>query len=122
MKKRLDDKWARAGFHFKLDWLLRNINTALTGEALFSAMEDVSSHEFSRGLDRAEEMVDKLLNLISSPLGLDHPGSRKPLLVPAAYQVLSRSKWESYRSGGRSECPWLSLRDRSRDEKYKGWR
>jgi hypothetical protein len=37
MKTRLD-KWWQAGFHFRLEWLLRNINTILTGEALFSAL------------------------------------------------------------------------------------
>ena len=37
MKQRLD-KWKKAGFSFRLEWLLRNINTITTGEALFSAL------------------------------------------------------------------------------------
>ena len=36
MKARLD-KWRKADFHFRLELLLRCINTILTGEALFSA-------------------------------------------------------------------------------------
>ena len=32
-------KWQRAGFNFKLDWFLRCINTIVTGEALFAALE-----------------------------------------------------------------------------------
>ena len=42
MKCRLE-KWRRAGFQFKLDWLLRTINAVLTGEALFSALKDLLS-------------------------------------------------------------------------------
>jgi Protein of unknown function DUF262 len=44
------DKWGNAGFHFRLEWLLRNVNTIVTGEALFSALEDVEAAEFREGL------------------------------------------------------------------------
>jgi hypothetical protein len=79
-------KWQRAGFHFKLEWYLRCINTILTGEALFSALENVKPETFRDGVYQAEKSVDTLLNLISSRLGLDHDrvlGSRYsfPLLV-----------------------------------------
>jgi hypothetical protein len=33
--------WSQAGFGFKLDWLLRNVNAVLTGEAQFSKLADV---------------------------------------------------------------------------------
>lgn len=71
MRKRLD-KWERAGFHFKLEWLLRCINTILTGEALFTALEDVTTESFRNGLKQAERTIDTLLNMIASRLGLDH--------------------------------------------------
>ena len=71
MNRRLK-KWHNSGFHFKLDWLLRCVNTITTGEALFDALEEVSPPEFNRGLQEAEESIDYLLNLISSRLGLDH--------------------------------------------------
>lgn len=79
-------KWERAGFYFKLDWLLRCINTTITGEALFIALKDVSTDDFKEGLYRAEHHIDYFLNLIASRLGLDHDrvlGSRYslPLLV-----------------------------------------
>jgi hypothetical protein len=85
MKQRLD-KWGRAGFYFKLDWLLRCINTTTTAEALFTALKDVSVSDFHEGLLRAEHHIDYFLNLIASRLGLDHDrvlGSRYsfPLLV-----------------------------------------
>ena len=48
MKSRLE-KWRRAGFQFKLDWLLRTINAVLTGEALFSALKDVDTATFQAG-------------------------------------------------------------------------
>ena len=85
MKERLD-KWRHHGFHFKLEWLLRCVNTLLTGEALFTALADVAPDAFRNGLDRAEKRIDYLLDTISSRLGLDHDrvlGSRYsfPLMV-----------------------------------------
>ena len=80
------DKWGRAGFNFKLDWFLRCINSILTGEALFSYLDSVTTSEFKDGILRAEKHVDTLINLISGRLGLDHDrvlGSRYsfPLMV-----------------------------------------
>jgi 5-methylcytosine-specific restriction endonuclease McrA len=85
MKARLD-RWQRAGFYFRLEWLLRCINATVTGEALFSALKDVEVPAFQQGLQTAGDMVDRLLDMIASRLGLDHDrvlGSRYsfPLLV-----------------------------------------
>jgi hypothetical protein len=85
MKTRLE-RWQRAGFYFRLEWLLRCVNAAITGEALFSAMKDVEVPAFRQGLQTAGDMVDRLLDMIASRLGLDHDrvlGSRYsfPLLV-----------------------------------------
>jgi hypothetical protein len=85
MKARLD-KWRKAGFDFKLEWFLRCINTTITGEALFGALDKIDTSTFSSGLQQAEKAVDNLLNLVSGRLGLDHDrvlGSRYsfPLLV-----------------------------------------
>lgn len=71
MKVRLR-KWRTAGYHFTLEWFLRNINAILTGEAYFSALKDVNTTTFKKGLEVAEQKIDELLNLISSRLGLDH--------------------------------------------------
>lgn len=81
-------KWSDAGFYFKLEWLMRCINTIITGEALFSALENVDTPAFSEGLSKAEKAIDKLLNIISSRLGLDHDrvlGSRYSFPVMARY-------------------------------------
>lgn len=81
-------KWREWGFDFKLDWLLRTINTTVTGEALFTALKGVTPTEFRDGLLRAETHVDYLLNLISSRLGLDHDrvlGSRYAFPLMARY-------------------------------------
>lgn len=89
MKKRLD-KWGKAGFGFRLDWLLRSINTVLTGEALFSAMKDMDTATFKGGLAQAEQAVDRLLNMIASRLGLDHErvlGSRGAFPLMTRYLV-----------------------------------
>jgi hypothetical protein len=87
MKTRLT-KWKQAGFNFKLEWLLRCVNAILTGEALFSHLEAVKPAEFHGGLQQAEQAVDKILNMISSRLGLDHDrvlGSRYSFPVLARY-------------------------------------
>lgn len=80
-------KWKNAGFDFRLDWLLRNVNTVLTGEALFSALKDVSTQDFQLALGKAERAIDSLLNLIGSRLGLDYD---RVLGARYAFPVLSR--------------------------------
>lgn len=84
------DKWARAGFYFKQDWLLRCVTTALTGEAFFHALEGVDTATFRMGLEKGEKAVDSLLNMIGSRLGLDHDrvlGSRYSFPLMARYLV-----------------------------------
>jgi hypothetical protein len=65
-------EWANAGFHFNLDWLLRSVNTTLTGEAKFQFLHEKSAEDIQDGLKRATKHVDTSLNLISGRLGLDH--------------------------------------------------
>jgi hypothetical protein len=71
MKAKLKE-WAKADFHFNLDWLLRSVNTALTGEAKFQFLHEKSAANIQDGLKRATKHVDTSLNLISGRLGLDH--------------------------------------------------
>ncbi len=71
MKLKLKE-WANADFHFNLDWLLRSVNTTLTGEAKFQFLHEKSAEEIKDGLKRATKHVDTCLNLISGRLGLDH--------------------------------------------------
>ncbi len=65
-------RWRDGGFHFDLDWLLRCVNTIVTGEAKFLHLHDVASDRVQEGLKRAERGIDALLNIISGRLGLDH--------------------------------------------------
>jgi hypothetical protein len=71
MKERLKN-WEKAGYQFNLDWLLRSVNTVLTGEALFLYLHDKNADEIKDGLKRATKQIDHCLNMISSRLGLDH--------------------------------------------------
>ncbi|AWI10005.1 GmrSD restriction endonuclease domain-containing protein [Ereboglobus luteus] len=71
MKSKLKE-WAKADYHFNLDWLLRSVNTALTGEAKFQFLHNRNAEEIQDGLKRATKHVDTSLNLISGRLGLDH--------------------------------------------------
>lgn len=89
LKVRLE-KWRKAGYNFKLEWFLRNINTITTGEALFSALKDVKTEQFQTGLVQAEAAIDSLLNLISARLGLDHDrvlGSRYSIPLLSRYMI-----------------------------------
>lgn len=81
-------KWSKAGFYFKLDWFLRCINAVITAKAPYSAMKNLDTATFQKGLQLTEKTIDALLNLISSRLGLDHDrvlGSRYSFPLLARY-------------------------------------
>lgn len=71
MKAKLKE-WEKAGYFFKLDWLLRSVNTVLTGEAKFQFLHDKDAETIQKGLKRATTQIDKCLNLIAARIGLDH--------------------------------------------------
>ena len=71
MKSKLKD-WAQADFNFNLDWLLRSLNTVLTGEAKFSHLDNKTAEDIQDGLKRSTKAIDTSLNLIAGRLGLDH--------------------------------------------------
>ena len=71
MKAKLKE-WAKADFHFNLDWLLRSVNTVLTGEAKFQHLHEKTAAEVQDALGRATKHIDTSLNLIGGRLGLDH--------------------------------------------------
>lgn len=66
------DRWEEAGYHFNYDWLLRSVNTVLTGEAKFQFLHAKSAIEVQEALTRATKHIDSILNAISGRLGLDH--------------------------------------------------
>lgn len=71
MKAKLKE-WGKADYHFTLDWLLRSVNTVLTGEAKFQHLHEKSAAEVQEALARATKHIETSLNLISGRLGLDH--------------------------------------------------
>lgn len=71
MKAKLKE-WASHGYDFNLDWLLRSVNTVLTGEAKFLYLHDRSAEDIQDGLKRAIKHIDTSLNMIGGRLGLDH--------------------------------------------------
>ena len=79
--------WSDAGFEFKLDWLLRNVNAVLIGEAQFSKLADVGVADFKQGLSGTIDSVSYLLNALGGRLGLDHG---RVLNGRAAFPVMSR--------------------------------
>lgn len=73
MQKRLD-KWAKRGYWFNLDWLLRCMNALITGQSDFAELDrqEISSEQIKDSIQRTEKHIDRTLNLISGRLGLDH--------------------------------------------------
>ena len=65
-------RWKKSSYDFNLDWLLRNVNAIVTGEARFRHLHDTSTTNIQGGLARAEQSIDYALNLIAGRLGLDH--------------------------------------------------
>ena len=65
-------EWKQVGYNFNLDWLLRSLNTVLTGEAKFSYLHDKGTLDIQDGLKRATRHIDSCLNMIAGRLGLDH--------------------------------------------------
>lgn len=99
MNKRLA-KWEEYRFNFKLEWLLRIINSIITGEALFTALKDMDVFTFQKGLKEAEKATNTLLNLISGRLGLDHDrvlGSRASFPLMARYLAQQNFKIKNYK-------------------------
>ncbi len=64
--------WRDNGYEFNLDWLLRNVNTIVTGEARFAHLHNATAEQVQDGLKRGRKSIDHALNLISGRLGLDH--------------------------------------------------
>ncbi|WP_041555249.1 GmrSD restriction endonuclease domain-containing protein [Nostoc sp. PCC 7524] len=93
-------KWQTAGFNFNLDWLLRCVTAATTGKAVFSALKEIDTPTFEQKLQQTEQAIDKLLNLISSRLGLDHDrvlGSRYSFPLMVRYLVQREGKLADYK-------------------------
>lgn len=81
-------RWRKQGFSFELDWLLRCVTALVTKKARFEGLADVETAAFADGLKRAETLVDQVLNLISSRLGLNHDrvlAGRYALIVMCCY-------------------------------------
>ena len=71
MKAKLKE-WGKADYRFTLDWLLRSVNTVLTGEAKFQHLHEKTATEVQEALTRTTKHIETSLNLIGGRLGLDH--------------------------------------------------
>ncbi|BAQ67982.1 hypothetical protein NHU_00814 [Rhodovulum sulfidophilum] len=65
-------RWRSEGYDFTLDWLLRSVNTILTGEAKFVYLHSQDAGDIADALKRAVKHIDSSLNMIGGRLGLDH--------------------------------------------------
>ena len=81
-------RWRGAGFSFTLDWLLRCVTALVTKRARFEGLADVEPAAFADGRKRAETRRDRVLNLLSGRLGLDHDrvlAGRYALIIMCCY-------------------------------------
>ena len=93
MKARLE-KWRRAGFEFRLEWLLRNINTVADRRGAVLGAEgrrhaDVPRRACCRPRSGRRPAEPDRLAAGAGP----RPGARQPLLVPAAGPVPRPARW-----------------------------
>jgi hypothetical protein len=79
--------WASAGYNLRLEWLLRNVNAVVTGEALFAPLADVEISTIRKGLTDTTRYVSALLDLVAGRLGLDHD---RVLMGRYAFPVMCR--------------------------------
>lgn len=70
--KNVIKEWEDQGYHFDLDWLLRSVNTVLTGEAKFQYLHERSVDEIKEAFQKAVRHINTTLNMIEGRLGLDH--------------------------------------------------
>ncbi len=80
-------RWRKAGYEFRLEWLLRNVNAVVTGEALFSFLSDTPIDSVRTGLKSADKLVSHLLDVVAGRLGLDHD---RVLFARYAFPVMAR--------------------------------
>lgn len=81
-------RWAMNGYDkFTLDWLLRNVNAVLTGEARFFHLHNQTKASIKKSLKRTERSIDHALNLIADRLGLEYGGV---LAVNNAIPIMAR--------------------------------
>ena len=86
-------KWQHYGYWFSMDWLLRCINAAVTGQAKFQFIAEVSAEEFNDGLIRTEKRIDSILTLIRTRLGLvDSSVLRSHNSFPAMIRFLEKEQ------------------------------
>lgn len=81
-------KYAKAGYNFKLDWLLRCVTVYATRKAYYSELSTVSIVDFQKALKETDRIIALLLNQIASRLGLDHDqvlGSRYSIPIMIDY-------------------------------------
>ncbi|GAB3514362.1 GmrSD restriction endonuclease domain-containing protein [Pseudoxanthomonas daejeonensis] len=86
MKNKLKE-WHGNGYDFSLDWLLRSVNTVLTGEAKFLYLHEQGPAEVQDALRRACKQIDVGLNMIADRLGLDHD---RVLFSRGGFPVMAR--------------------------------
>jgi hypothetical protein len=81
------DTWHTAGYDFRLEWLLRNVNAVVAGEALFSALAEVNTPQIRQGLTDTTKHIAYLLDAVAGRLGLDHD---RVLFARYAFPVMAR--------------------------------
>ena len=98
-------RWAEAGYdRFDLDWLLRSVNTVLTGEAEFVHLAGRTRAEIQGALDAAANALDAVLNMVGDKLGLDHG---RVLFGRNAFPVMAR--YVHRRGGQLADAEWRML-------------
>lgn len=106
-RQKLNDlliEWENAGYHFKLDWLLRVVNGIATGKAPFSALANAPVSDIQQAIPLARKYVSGWLDVIAGRLGLDHDRvlfSKFALVIMARHTHLNGGKLPDASDQGR---------------------
>ncbi len=98
-------RWDDAGYdRFDLDWLLRSVNTVLTGEARLVHLDGQLVDDIKDALASAAKALDAALNMVGDKLGLDHG---RVLFGRNAFPVMAR--YIHGRGGALNDAEWRML-------------
>ena len=99
------DRWAETGYdRFDLDWLLRSVNTVLTGEARLVHLAERPVEDIEEALASATKSLDAALNMVGDKLGLDHG---RVLFGRNAFPVMAH--YIHRRGGSLEDAEWRKM-------------
>ena len=100
--RKILEKYKRAGYDFKMDWLLRCLTVHLTGQPYFAQLGKEPIENIKKGVYETDKLIGTCLDQISSRLGFNNTrvmGNVYPIATMLGYlkakgrQPMSETEW-----------------------------